>query len=180
MAREVTVHMWKLIRLSAHKGKILLMIIFQSCCMLCQMMWSKVELNKNWELCACIVEKGKEKKVHTVWQKLCVLHLKSRYYTQNKIILHSQLGKGYQLCTPIDTACDASLCPHSGEQQTQKLKSHLMGTQSLKVLHVKPGVGQYIAMHATLTARDFFVANLYFSSPFTCIFSKTSLEFFLC
>ena len=34
-----------------------------------------------------------------------------------------------------------------------------MRTQSLKVLPLKPGVGQYIAMHATLTARDFFLAN---------------------
>ena len=33
-----------------------------------------------------------------------------------------------------------------------KIKSHLMRTQSLKVLPLKPGVGQYIAMHATLTA----------------------------
>ena len=34
-------------------------------------------------------------------------------------------------------------------------ESHLMRTQSLKVLPLKPGVGQYIAMHATLTARNF-------------------------
>ena len=37
---------------------------------------------------------------------------------------------------------------------------------------------QYIAIHATLTARDFFLANFYPSSPFTCIFSKTSPESF--
>ena len=49
--------------------------------------------------------------------------------------------------------------PRSGELWKQKLKSHLMRTQSLKVLFLKPGVGQYIAMHATLTARDFFLAN---------------------
>ena len=35
----------------------------------------------------------------------------------------------------------------------------LMRTRSLKVLTLKPGVGQYIAMHATLTARDFFRAD---------------------
>ena len=29
----------------------------------------------------------------------------------------------------------------------------------LKGSFLKPGVGQYIAMHATLTARDFFLAN---------------------
>ena len=70
--------------------------------------------------------------------------------------------------------------PPSGELQTQKLKSHLMRTLSLKVLPLKPGVGQYIAMHAMLTARDFFLANFYPSGPFTCIFSKTFPEFFLC
>ena len=40
----------------------------------------------------------------------------------------------------------------------QKLKSHLMRTQSLNIVPLKPGVGQYIAIHATLTARDFFLA----------------------
>ena len=62
----------------------------------------------------------------------------------------------------------------------QKLKSHLLRTQSLEVLPLEPGVCQYIATHATLTVRDFFLANFYLSSPFTCIFSQTSLEFFVC
>ena len=57
----------------------------------------------------------------------------------------------------------------SGELRTQKLKSHLIRTQSLNVLPLKPGVGQYMAMHATFTARDFFLANFYPSGPFTCI-----------
>ena len=48
--------------------------------------------------------------------------------------------------------------PRSGELRTQKLKSHLVRTQSLNVLPLKPGVGQYIAIHATPTARDFFLA----------------------
>ena len=61
-----------------------------------------------------------------------------------------------------------------------KLKPHPLRTQSLKVLHLKPGVGQYIAIHATLTARDFFLANVHLSGPFTCIFSKTSRNLFLC
>ena len=47
--------------------------------------------------------------------------------------------------------------PLSGELRTQKSKSHLVRTQSLNVLPLKPGVGQYIVMHATLTARDFFL-----------------------
>ena len=60
----------------------------------------------------------------------------------------------------------------------QKLKCHLVRTQGLDVLPLKPGVGQYIAIHATLTARDFFLAYFYPSGPFSCIFSKTSPDFF--
>ena len=45
--------------------------------------------------------------------------------------------------------------------------TELKGSPSLK-----PGVGQYIAMRATLTARDFFHAYFYPSGPFICIFSK--------
>ena len=68
----------------------------------------------------------------------------------------------------------------SGEPRMQKLKSNLMRThRSLKVLPLKPGVGQCIGMHATLTARDFFLANFYPSDPFTCIFSKPLPRFFL-
>ena len=70
--------------------------------------------------------------------------------------------------------------PRSRELRTQKLKSHLVRTQSLHVLPLKPGVGQYIAIHATLTARDFFLAYFYTSDPITCIFSKASPEFSLC
>ena len=67
--------------------------------------------------------------------------------------------------------------PRSGELRTQKLNSHLMRTQSLKVLPLKPGIGQYITMHATFTARDFFLANFYPSGPFICIFPKPLLSF---
>ena len=74
----------------------------------------------------------------------------------------------------------ACLVSRSGELQTQKLKSHLVRTQSINVLPVKPGVGQYIAILATLTARAFFLAYFYPSGPFTCIFSKTSSNFILC
>ena len=70
--------------------------------------------------------------------------------------------------------------PHSRELRTQKLKSHLVRTRSLNVLHLKPGVGPYIAIHATLTARDLFLTYFYPSGPFTCFFSKTSPNFFLC
>ena len=78
----------------------------------------------------------------------------------------------FQLCTEyFDDA------PRVGELRTQKLKSHLVRTQSLNVLSVKPGVGQYIAIHATLTAMNFFLAYFYPSGSFTCIFSKTSPDF---
>ena len=74
---------------------------------------------------------------------------------------------------------DFVIAPRSGELRTRKFKSHLMRTQSLQVLTLKPGVGHHIAMHATLTARDFFLVNFYPFGPFTCIF-HTSPEFFLC
>ena len=67
----------------------------------------------------------------------------------------------------------------SGELRTQKLKSNLVRTQSLKVLPLKPKVVQCLAIHATLTARDFFLANFYPSGQFTCIFFKTSPKFVL-
>ena len=54
------------------------------------------------------------------------------------------------------------------------------GNTELKRSPFKVGVGQYIAIHATLTARDFFLAYFYPSGPFTCVFSKTSPDFFLC
>ena len=69
---------------------------------------------------------------------------------------------------------------HSGELGTQKLKSHLMRIQSLKAFPLKPGVGQYIAMHATLSARDCFLTYFYPSGPFSCIFFQNLSQFFLC
>ena len=63
----------------------------------------------------------------------------------------------------------------SGVLRTQKWKSHLLRAQSSKVLLLKPGAGQNIAMHATPTARDFFLANFYPFGPFTCIFFSPKL-----
>ena len=63
--------------------------------------------------------------------------------------------------------------------RTQKLKSHLVRAQSWSVLPLKPRVGQYIAIHATLTAGDFFLACFYPSGPFTCIFFKNLPRSFL-
>ena len=55
-----------------------------------------------------------------------------------------------------------------------------MRTQSfLKVLPLKPDVGQYIVKYATLTARDFFFANLYPSGRFAHIFFQELSRVFL-
>ena len=71
------------------------------------------------------------------------------------------------------TASSRAVSRHrSGELRTQKLKSHLVGTQGLNALPLKPAVGKYIAIDATLTARDFSLAYFYISGPFTCIFPK--------
>ena len=56
--------------------------------------------------------------------------------------------------------------------------AEMVRTQSLNVLPLKPGVGQYIAIHATLTVRDLFLAYFYPSGPFTCNFSKPFPIFF--
>ena len=94
------------------------------------------------------------------------------------VILHLKLNVSH---LSICSSCLNSLSlppPPSGELWTQKLKSHLVRTQSLNILPFKPGVGLYIAIRATLRARDFFLAYFYLSGPFTCNFSKTSPNFF--
>ena len=68
----------------------------------------------------------------------------------------------YLLSKFAETACLLLPVSRSGELRTQKLKSHMLRKRSLKVVPLKPGVGQYIAMHATLTARDFFLAGCRF------------------
>ena len=59
-------------------------------------------------------------------------------------------------------------------------QSHWVRTQSLNILPLKPGVGQYIAMLATLTARDFFLANSYPLRSIHRHFFQTCPKFFLC
>ena len=56
--------------------------------------------------------------------------------------------------------------PSSEELRTQKLRFDLR-TQSAKVLPLKHGVDQYIALQATPTAMNFFLANFYISGSFT-------------
>ena len=87
----------------------------------------------------------------------------------------------YQALTDCCCCCLLSLLllllpffvvPAVGSCGRRNYKPHLVRTQSLNVLPLKPGVGQYIAILATLTARDLFLAYFYPSGPFTCIFSK--------
>ena len=71
------------------------------------------------------------------------------------------------------------LLDRSRELRTQKLRSPSAENAELKVLALKSGEGQYIAIYATLTARDFFLDNFYPSGPFICICPK-SLKSFSC
>ena len=61
------------------------------------------------------------------------------------------------------------LCRQKGTVDAE-IKSHLLRTHGSKIPTLKPGVDQYIAMHAALTARDFFPANFYSPGPFICNF----------
>ena len=117
------------------------------------------------------------------------IHLKGTNYA--KQVCHWRLFLTFCIWKPnFETDFDLSimyfichhfwLCwynPRSGELWTQKLKSHLVRTQSLHILPLKPGVSQYIAIHATLTARDFstlLISTLPVHSP---AFFQTSPDF---
>ena len=58
-----------------------------------------------------------------------------------------------------------------------EIKVPSVENRELKVLLSKPAVGQYIAIHATITARELFLANFYPSSPSTGIFPETLPSF---
>ena len=53
----------------------------------------------------------------------------------------------------------------------------ILALYTIKIISISLWLIPYIALHATLTARDFFLAFFYPSGPFTCIFSKTSPDF---
>ena len=69
------------------------------------------------------------------------------------------------------------LLSHSGELRTQKLKVPSSENTELKRSPFKIWSRSVYSHNATLTARDFFLAYLYSSGPFTCIFSETSPDF---
>ena len=94
------------------------------------------------------------------------------------ILLRKAIDRGGVVRKPIDNGDIATSCSRSGELRTQKLKSYLVRTQSLKVLHLKRGVGQYLAIHASLTASEFFLISTL--PVHSSAFSKTYPNFFLC
>ena len=59
-----------------------------------------------------------------------------------------------------------------------EIKSHLVRTLSLNVFPLKPGVGQNIAIHATLIAEDFFLAHFYPIQAIHLHFSQNLSRFF--
>ena len=88
----------------------------------------------------------------------------------------SRVGGDERFAILWSTSVDQALyiTPHWGAVDAEiKVPS-----ESLNVLRLKPG--QYIAIHATLSDRDFFLAYFYPSGPFTCIFFPNRSLFFLC
>ena len=73
------------------------------------------------------------------------------YLADRKSVLFSRTGRGG------DTNQRTYLSPAVGKADAE-IKLHLLRTKSSKVLPVKPGVGQNIAMHVEPTARDFFLS----------------------
>ena len=84
------------------------------------------------------------------------------------------------LCNIILSVAGPLLLVQQWGAEDAEIKVPSARTQSLNVLLLEPGVGQYIAIHATLTARNFFLAYFYPSGPFTCIFFQNLSRFFLC
>ena len=63
---------------------------------------------------------------------------------QKQNVYNSTEPPNFYVCFSVTCLCallSFSLHPRSGELRTQKLKSHLVRTQSLNVLSFKPGVG---------------------------------------
>ena len=64
------------------------------------------------------------------------------------LIIQSDDGRAITNANKLKLHLSSVLQPSSVELRIQKLKFHLLRTQSLKVLPLKPGIGQYIAGHA--------------------------------
>ena len=66
----------------------------------------------------------------------------------------------------------------NGQLRTQKLKSHLMRTQSVKVFPLKIGSRSVYCHACYANCRESFLANFYPSGPFTRIFPKNLSQVF--
>ena len=125
-----------------------------------------------WNLCSVSTSVHLNRSFHSLISQRC-----HSFFTRT-YMLHIMVTTLYYAFRQFRFPSILLADPRSGELRMQKLKSHLVRTQSLNnVLPFKPGLGQYIAIHATLTARDFFLASFYPPGPFTCIFSQISPDF---
>ena len=103
----------------------------------------------------------------------------NKFELQAKRLVCYLQGHGHSKNITVAIVFIELLTPQWGAADA-KIKVSSVENTELKGSPLKPGAGQYIAIRATLTASDFFLANFYLSGPFTRIFSKTSPEFFLC
>ena len=113
-------------------------------------------------------------------------HVRARTHTDTH--KHTHLRMLTRACTHTHHTVRAHTKAHThihththtrgGELRTQKLKVQFVENTELEGSPFKAWVGQYIAIHATLTARDFFLANFYPFGPFTCIFFQNLSQFF--
>ena len=68
-------------------------------------------------------------------------------FLHNTHIAHKKAVHLLRLCNFKDNSLYSAVVPRSGELRMQKLKSRQVRTQSLNVLPLKPGVGQYITLY---------------------------------
>ena len=83
----------------------------------------------------------------------------------------------YASPSPSELSC---ITMGSGVLRAQKLKTHLLRTQSPKVLPLKLGAGQNIALYASPTARDFFLESIYTLLVHSLAFFPEPLPSFSC
>ena len=74
----------------------------------------------------------------------------------------------------LDSCLKRFLCIHEGEIKVPSVENTELEGSPFKAL------GRSVYSHSRYAAMDLFLANFYHSGLFTCIFSNTSPEFFLC
>ena len=110
---------------------------------------------------------------------LLLLRIKPFKVSSHHPTLHCRQNLGSRLADQAHP--DDSTGKHV-RKRPQKLRSPLLRTQSSKVLPLKAGVSQNIGMHASSTARKFFlklISTFPVHSSLFCFF-KTSSECILC